>query len=238
MTQFNNTNYQINSALILAGGGGKRLGSYSKSIQKCMLRYKGYPLLEHLIIKLKGVGVVRFTLLVGHLSSQIFDYFKNGREWGVEIIYVNEHFTSTSMALSKIIDSMNDSFFYCHGNIYFENDLLNLLLKNFNKFNNNIISIIHSSKLNHIKVNGMNGNRIKSFIVGNNNAFNLVFLGLGIYRKETVLNYLEPDKNKMTEEFLHNAVNDNQEIYGIIYKRKWFHIQDLSDIKDNELSTF
>ncbi|MCK7521013.1 MAG: NTP transferase domain-containing protein [Ignavibacteriales bacterium] len=66
--------------IIIAGGKGTRLEL--KDIPKPMAPIAGMPILEHQIILAKKYGITDITVLSGHLSEVIIDYFKNGDKWG------------------------------------------------------------------------------------------------------------------------------------------------------------
>lgn len=75
-------------ALILAGGRGKRLGSLTDSISKCMLPFEGKPVLEYNLQRAVDLDDVdEIVLVVGHRAEDIINRF--GIEYGGKrIIYV------------------------------------------------------------------------------------------------------------------------------------------------------
>ena len=76
--------------IIMAGGKGKRLLPLTKNVPKAMIKIKGTPIMESLLIKTKGFGYKKSVLSVNHLSKKIIDYFQNGNKWGVSINYIKE----------------------------------------------------------------------------------------------------------------------------------------------------
>ncbi len=78
------------SALIMAGGFGKRLHPLTADTPKPMLPVGDRPLLEIMIEQLRNVGVGRVHLSTYHQSEKISDYFGDGSQLGVEITYVDE----------------------------------------------------------------------------------------------------------------------------------------------------
>ena len=94
---------KINTAIILAGGKGKRMIDFSvlpeslskqgfnpAEMHKSMIPIKGKPLLEYNILWLKKWGIKKIVLGVGHQKEGIMNYFGTGRKWDVKIVYA-EH---------------------------------------------------------------------------------------------------------------------------------------------------
>ena len=79
-----------NSALVLAGGRGTRLGELTTHTPKPMLPVAGRPILERLVLHLVGSGISRIYLSVSYLAEQIQDHFGDGAGFGCEIDYLEE----------------------------------------------------------------------------------------------------------------------------------------------------
>lgn len=78
---------KIRQAVILAGGLGKRLHPLTLTTPKPMIKIHGKPFLAYLIEMLKKNGIEEVLLLVGYLHEQIENYFKEGEDFGLKIIY-------------------------------------------------------------------------------------------------------------------------------------------------------
>jgi dTDP-glucose pyrophosphorylase len=88
---FVKNNYEINNPIIImAGGYGKRLGLLTKNNPKGMLKYKGRPLLEHIISNAKKNYFTNFYISVFYLKNKIKNYFKNGSDINIKIEYIEE----------------------------------------------------------------------------------------------------------------------------------------------------
>ena len=79
-----------NILIIMAGGQGTRLGSYTESCPKPLLHVSGKPMLEHIIERAKSEGFFQFFLSVNYLGHMIEDYFQDGKRFGVSIEYLRE----------------------------------------------------------------------------------------------------------------------------------------------------
>src|SRR5215471_10962722 len=76
--------------VILAGGKGTRLMPYTTALPKPLMPVGEYPILDILLRQLSAQGFRRVTLAVGHLAGLIQAYFKEGRDWGVDLDYAYE----------------------------------------------------------------------------------------------------------------------------------------------------
>jgi dTDP-glucose pyrophosphorylase len=79
-----------NIMVIMAGGQGTRLGSYTESCPKPLLHVSGKPMLEHIIERAKAEGFFQFFLSINYLGHLIEDYFQDGKALGVHIEYLRE----------------------------------------------------------------------------------------------------------------------------------------------------
>jgi len=77
-------------AVVMAGGLGQRLGPLTADIPKPMLPVGGTPLLHRIVEQLRSAGIRRVHLTTHYRAEAISDYFGTGKEFGVEIDYVNE----------------------------------------------------------------------------------------------------------------------------------------------------
>lgn len=79
------------TAVIQAGGKGTRLAALTKDkIPKPMLPLNGKPMLEWQIEQLGKYGIREVVIICGHLAEKIKEYFGDGREWGIQISYLEE----------------------------------------------------------------------------------------------------------------------------------------------------
>jgi NDP-sugar pyrophosphorylase family protein len=76
--------------VILAGGKGTRLMPYTTALPKPLMPVGEYPILDILLRQLSSQGFRKVTLAVGHLAGLIQAYFKEGRDWNVELDYAYE----------------------------------------------------------------------------------------------------------------------------------------------------
>ena len=77
-------------AMILAAGLGARLRPLTDRTPKPMLKIAGKPLLEYHIKRLSAAGITEIVINISWLADQIEDYFSDGSDFGVTIIWSRE----------------------------------------------------------------------------------------------------------------------------------------------------
>lgn len=107
----------------MAGGKGTRIARIAGDVPKPMIRIGGKPILERQIDNLKACGLTDITLVVGHKSDVIRDYFGDGKRFGVNIdYYVETSPLGTAGALMKMPKLMEDDFLLMCGDIVIDID--------------------------------------------------------------------------------------------------------------------
>ena len=79
-----------NRVVLMAGGLGTRLRPLTESVPKPMLEVGGKPILEIILQSFIEQGFSRFTVSVNYLGDLIRRHFGDGRNWGVEIDYLED----------------------------------------------------------------------------------------------------------------------------------------------------
>ena len=62
----------------------------TKNCPKPLLKVKGVPILERLIMNFKQQGLNEFIISINYLGYKIKRYFENGKKLGVKISYIEE----------------------------------------------------------------------------------------------------------------------------------------------------
>lgn len=229
------------SAFIVAGGKGSRLGDLGANTQKCMLNLWGKPILYYTIVSLKNAGCSKIVIAVNHLSEQIIDYFGDGSFLGVDIIYVKKETKSTYDALFQSLNLLSDRILYVHGNILFQNKLLENIIKLGNKQNESIITTVESkvSNVRHAQFEVDNDGRIlKIDLTERNGEMLYTFLGVANYKKEDFTNNLEymengdVDISGMVEKVIQQKLDKGISTLAYCYQGGWRHIENENDYLD------
>ena len=118
-------------AVIQAGGKGTRISSITGDvIPKPMLEIDGYPILYHQIMNLKKSGVTDITLIIGHLGSIIKDYFKDGKDLGISISYIEEDHNKplgTAGSLYYLKETMKEDFIFLLADVFLDIDFKRMI---------------------------------------------------------------------------------------------------------------
>jgi UDP-N-acetylglucosamine diphosphorylase/glucosamine-1-phosphate N-acetyltransferase len=75
---------------MLAAGQGKRMHPLSYTRPKVMLPIANKPILEWNILHAKQAGIKEFIIIVGYKSEMVRNYFGTGKQWNVNIEYINQ----------------------------------------------------------------------------------------------------------------------------------------------------
>lgn len=115
--------------VILVGGLGTRLGSIVNDIPKPMVQVAGHPFLAYLIEQVRAAGCKTIILCIGHQGQIIEEYFGDGHEYGLRILYSREEqLRGTAGALAQARQLLRATpFFVLNGDSYCPLDFQALL---------------------------------------------------------------------------------------------------------------
>ena len=106
----------IQKAVILAAGEGKRMRPLTYTRPKGMLPIANKPILEHILLEIKKTGITDFIFIIGYQGQEISNYFGSGDKWGVNIEYFRQiNQLGTSDAIRILRGVINDSFLLVNG---------------------------------------------------------------------------------------------------------------------------
>lgn len=109
--------------VILAAGRGTRMRPFSDHYPKPLLPILNKPLIHHQIEYLRGLGVTKVFVVIGHLGHEIALDLRRGEGLGVRVEYVEQHDSmGIAHALMQLEQRVNKPFVLLLGDIYFEVD--------------------------------------------------------------------------------------------------------------------
>ena len=118
--------------VILAAGKGTRMRPFSEHWPKPILPVLGKPLMAYQLEMMARLGIRRVVVVIGHLGHEVVRALGDGRQWGVEIKYVEqEEMLGIAHAVSRLEPHVDKPFFLFLGDIYFDTENLASMVTRF-----------------------------------------------------------------------------------------------------------
>jgi len=114
-------------AVIMAGGQGTRLRPLTEDLPKPMLPVGGRPVMEHIVEQLQKIGIRHVNVTTHYKSKKITDHFGDGRDFGVELKYVNEDQPLGTGGALGLISKPNEPMLVINGDILTQVDFRAML---------------------------------------------------------------------------------------------------------------
>jgi len=120
---------------------GERLKPLTNITPKSLLSVREKPFLEYQFNYLKKQDISNFVLAVAYKKEQIKEYFGNGKDFGINIVYSESDEPQGTAGEVKKSESLivEDDFFVLNGDSFLELNLKEMF--NFHKKRNNFITI-------------------------------------------------------------------------------------------------
>ena len=234
-------------AIILAAGKGTRLYPLTKSKPKCLVKVGKKTLIEHEIDNLIKIGIKNFIILVGPFENQIkslllkkyknvkFNFIKNPKYMTTNYIY--------SMWLTKKHlqeDKKTKHILLLHGDILFDYDLLELIMKS----KQNVVPVNKHMKLpeKDFKARIQNGKVVE---IGTKIFEENCYASFPIYKikKQDFLLWLEEIEQLINEKKINNyaedALSKQMKLYPLYFKNNFcMEIDNIQDLKIAKKKSF
>ena len=108
----------------MAGGEGTRLRPLTSNIPKPMLPIANRPMMEHIVRLLKQHGFDEIVVTVAFLANHIRNYFGDGSEFGVRMVYATEETPlGTAGSVRNARDELTERFLVISGDVLTDIDL-------------------------------------------------------------------------------------------------------------------
>ena len=108
----------------MAGGEGTRLRPLTSNAPKPMLPLVNRPMMEHIIDLLKQHGVTEIVVTVAFMPNAIRNYFGDGSEFGVHMVYASEESPlGTAGSVRNAMGELDDTFLVISGDVLTDVDL-------------------------------------------------------------------------------------------------------------------
>jgi mannose-1-phosphate guanylyltransferase/phosphomannomutase len=115
-------------AVIMAGGEGTRLRPQTSNLPKPMLPLVGRPMMEHIVSLLRRHGVTDIVVTVAFMPNAIRNYFGDGSELGVRMVYATEETPlGTAGSVRNARDELDERFLVISGDVLTDIDLTSVV---------------------------------------------------------------------------------------------------------------
>ena len=221
----------VRTAVIIAGGRGLRLGPYTQNLPKPMIRLLGKPLLQWVVEWLVKERIGKIVIGVAYKKESVMNYFRDGKEFGIEIIYSNHKIESDTGGAFKLAmrnGGVNDKFFLAMNG----DELTNVSLENFSTFhrqNGGIATILAAPLRSNFGVINLNShNVVTSF--DEKPIIDSKFVSAGVYMfSREIYDYL-PEKGSIEREtFVRLA--EERKLRAFRYFGFWRTVNTIKDIE-------
>ncbi len=107
-------------AMILAAGRGQRMMPLTQAMPKPMLKVQNKPLIEHHVNNLKAAGITDIVINLAWQGDKIKAYFKDGSQFGVNIVYSQEveGGLETAGGIIQALPLLGESFIVINGDVF------------------------------------------------------------------------------------------------------------------------
>ncbi len=116
------------SAMVMAGGEGTRLRPLTGTVPKPMVPVDGQPILERIVGQLREAGITNVNLSTLYKKEVIADHFGDGREFGVDIRYVEEDQPLGTAGALSLLDQPDGPLLVMYGDILTKVDFRAMVL--------------------------------------------------------------------------------------------------------------
>ena len=227
---------QIKQAFVLAGGKGERLRPLTLETPKPLVKVKGKPILEYSIELLKQHGVTEVILSIGYLHEKIIDHFKDGKDFGLNIVYaIEEEPLGTGGALKQAEEMLNESFFMLNGDNIADYNLTELSKTHFEK---NALATLTLSEVDDVSSYGvakLEEEKIVEFVEKpkkEDAPSNWVNAGAYAIEKKA-LEFL-PEGFNLIEKTMFPTLAEQGKLFSYKHSGKWFTTDTFDRIKKAE----
>ena len=218
---------EINTAIILCAGYGKRLNPITLSKPKPLIEINQITLLKNTINLINSLGIKNILINTFYLSDQIKDYVeKLNLNLGLKIIHDGEIILDTGGGILNLLKNSDQENFLIFNpdTIWNENYLEEINnMKNFYFENNikNILLIVEKSKSFDKRMQG--DFSIENRILSKSGKKNYIFTGCQILNRKIFENY---KIKKFSINEIWGKMISNKELYGYQSEEKFTHLTD------------
>jgi NDP-sugar pyrophosphorylase family protein len=216
--------------VLMAGGRGLRLGSYTVNTPKPMLQLGDKPLLETTVESFAEQGFQTIWISVNYLADVIRRHFGDGERWGISIRYIEEgQPLGTAGALRQIGESQTESFIVMNGDILTKLNFRNLIDEHRRQgFDATICTRMHDITVPYGVLN-LNGNAVAGMTEKPKIRYPV---NAGIYVLPPAVPQLIPENQPFgMDQLIQDMLNAGLRIGAHLLSDYWADIGDVNDLE-------
>ena len=211
-------------AFILAGGEGTRLKPITKEIPKPLIPIHDKPILQHTLDLMKKFNIKDIIISIGYKGEKIKEYFGNGKQFGVNITYVEEKEPLGTAGPLKLAKNMlTETFVMCNADELKDIDLVDMFLFHKEMKCAATIALTTVEDPSKYGVAKLQRNRILEFVEKpkkEDAPSNLISSGLYILEPE-VIDMVADGKSMLEEDVFPQLAMDGK-LFGYPFSGQWF----------------
>ncbi|MBZ9570091.1 NTP transferase domain-containing protein [Methanobrevibacter sp. TMH8] len=220
-------------AIILSAGEGTRMRPLTLTKPKTMLPVAGKPIIQYNIESLRESGVTDILLIVNYKESMVRNYFKDGKELGVNISYkTQEELSGTANAIGYGEDFVDEEFIVLNGDIILDTELLTNIIDAYSKKNPDTLMVLTEVENPTLfGVVGLEGDIVKEIIEKptiEEAPSNYVNSGIYIFNKDIFEKIAKTQKSTRGEyeitDSLAMQIEDGKTILGFKSNKRWLDV--------------
>lgn len=224
---------KLKTAVVIAGGRGSRLEEHTEDLPKPLVLVSGKPILERVLWWLKKNGVEKVVIGVAYKKELVKNYFGDGSNWGLKIIYV-EHDenggTEDAFKADIEISGIEDENFYAM-NCDQITDLNLEKLANFHIENNSTATLVTVNlKTNFGLIESNKKNQIIKFQEKGEIPERKINSGIYVFNKN-IKKYLLGGN---IEENTFRKLSHEGKAYSFYHEGVWLTVNDKKELKEVE----
>jgi dTDP-glucose pyrophosphorylase len=228
------TNVRDNTIFLMAGGKGVRLLPLTKKIPKPLLKIKGIPIIEKIIINFRKQGFKNFLISVNYLGYKIKKYLGKGEKLNVNIDYIEENFFLGTAGSLSLIDFKKTKFpiIVTNSDLITEIDYINLIKYHYKKKSD--LTICGKNKIFQIPYGEIlqKSEKVKKIIEKPNIAH---IINAGVYvLSKNIVKKITKNKKLMMNDYISHQIKKNKKVFCYPVYENWIDIGNKIDYEINK----
>lgn len=220
-------------AIILSAGEGTRMRPLTLTKPKTMLPVAGKPIIQYNIEALRDNGISDILLIVNYKENMVKEYFKDGKDFGVNISYkTQKELSGTANAISYGDDFVQNAFIVLNGDIIIDKKLINDIVNEYSEFNPDTLMVLTEVEdPSHFGVVEIENNQIKNIVEKPKKEeapSNLINTGIYIFNRDIFDNISKTTKSERGEyeitDSLFMQIQEGKKVRGFKTNKKWIDV--------------